>query len=174
MEMRHALLSMHRGVSRRDGDPVRPSWAVRWRGFRSRWRIDRELAAGAACDATAEHAWRARQLSDRAQRRELGVLLRAVLDDWQAGRGVRRLSAAPLCHDSIASCAEALLGLAERLERADAVDPRGVARVRVLLTDGAGPLYNPRSERSLQAALWWIADGLLGVEAGTRAAVRDV
>ena len=32
--------------------------------------------------------------------------------------------------------------------------------MRVLLSDGASPLYNPASERSIGEALWWVADGL--------------
>jgi hypothetical protein len=52
------------------------------------------------------------------------------------------------------------LGLAERLERPVEVNPTGVARVLMLLTDGSGPLYNPARDRSVGEALWWVADGL--------------
>jgi len=48
----------------------------------------------------------------------------------------------------------------ERLERPDPVNPCGVARVLVLLTDGTGPLYNPAVADRMSDAVWWIADGL--------------
>jgi hypothetical protein len=53
-----------------------------------------------------------------------------------------------------------LLGLADRLERQAPVNPCGVARTVVLLTDGDGPLYVPTPERSMADAIWWVADGL--------------
>ena len=40
------------------------------------------------------------------------------------------------------------------------MNPRGVARALLLLTDGAGPLYSAGAERSLSEAVWWVADGL--------------
>jgi hypothetical protein len=55
---------------------------------------------------------------------------------------------------------EALLGIAERLERPVAVNPCGVARVMLLLTDGNGPLYQRLTGWSLADEVWWIADGL--------------
>jgi hypothetical protein len=54
----------------------------------------------------------------------------------------------------------ALLGIAERLEQPVTVNPCGMARLLFLLTDGAGPLYNDRAERSLGGAIWEIVDGL--------------
>lgn len=55
---------------------------------------------------------------------------------------------------------EGLLGLADRLEQPVPVNPCGVARTLVLLSDGAGPLYNPAPERSIGEAIWWVVDGL--------------
>ena len=52
------------------------------------------------------------------------------------------------------------MGLVERLEKPGSVGPCGVARARVLASDGMGPLYNPASERSISEAISWIADGL--------------
>lgn len=54
---------------------------------------------------------------------------------------------------------EALLGIADRLEGPAPVNPCGVARVRLLVTDGTGPLY-AGGGHSLAAAVWSIADGL--------------
>ena len=57
-------------------------------------------------------------------------------------------------------CRDALLGLADLLEQAGYSDACGLARARWLITDGAGPLYCDRTDRSLIEAIWWIADGL--------------
>jgi hypothetical protein len=55
---------------------------------------------------------------------------------------------------------QGLLGLAERLERPEPVNPCGVARALLLLTDGIGPLYDSGAARSIADAVWWIANGL--------------
>ena len=52
------------------------------------------------------------------------------------------------------------MGLVERLEQSGPIGPCGVARTRVLASDGMGPLYNPTSERSIDEAISWVADGL--------------
>jgi hypothetical protein len=49
---------------------------------------------------------------------------------------------------------------ARGLRGAEAVGPRGVARVSVLVCDGGGPLFDPRSETTLLQALWWVHEGL--------------
>jgi hypothetical protein len=69
-------------------------------------------------------------------------------------------SAAPVRRRAVLAFKEGLLGLAERLEQPKAVNPTGVARVAVLLSDGLGPLYSSRAEQSIGEAVWWIADGL--------------
>jgi len=61
---------------------------------------------------------------------------------------------------SVLAWREALLGLAERLEQPVPLDPCGVARALVLLTDGGGPFYNAGADGSMSEAVWWIADGL--------------
>jgi hypothetical protein len=65
-----------------------------------------------------------------------------------------------LRQDEVRAWQEGLLGLAQRLEGDAPVNPCGVARARVTLTDGAGPLYNPDPVRELGATVWWVADGL--------------
>ena len=60
----------------------------------------------------------------------------------------------------VLSWREGLLGLAERLEAPDPISATAVARALMLLCDGAGPLYQDDTERSLGEAIWWIADGM--------------
>jgi hypothetical protein len=124
-----------------------------------RWRLDRELADGGVRDGSDAHALRARQLSDPTTRRRLsGSLRRLVADAEKAGRALP--SATLVRREAVIGWREALLGLAERLERPAAVNPRGIARVLVLLTDGSSPFYSAGAERSVGDAVWWVADGL--------------
>jgi hypothetical protein len=137
-----------------------PRVGVRVRVLLRRWRLDRELAAGCACDAPEERAWRARQLAGPVTRRQLGCSLRRVVADAESPRAVLLSSAVPMHRRAVVGWREALLGVAERLEQPGPVNPCGVARTLVLLTDGTGPLYNRGSERSLSEMVWWVADGL--------------
>jgi hypothetical protein len=69
-------------------------------------------------------------------------------------------AAVPICRRAVSPWRQGLLGLAERLERAEPVNACGVARVIVLLTDGGSPVYDPFPARSMSEMIWWIADGL--------------
>lgn len=55
---------------------------------------------------------------------------------------------------------EAVLGLAERLESAGPVTPRGMVLVQRLLTEGRGPLYDPSGRHRVEQAIWEIVDVL--------------
>ena len=62
--------------------------------------------------------------------------------------------------DAVLAWREGLLGLAQRLEASAEVNPCGVARAQLVVTDGTGPLYSGLSEMTVGDAVWWIADGL--------------
>jgi hypothetical protein len=121
--------------------------------------LDRELATGSrplsqAC------ILRARQLGDPARRRQLAGSIRRLVTDAAKPSLYPLSSAVPVDRTGVQRWGEGLLGIAERLERSESANPCGLARVMTLLTDGAGPLYCHAAERSLDEALWWIADGL--------------
>ena len=82
------------------------------------------------------------------------------MKDAERPKAAHLSAALPLSRRAVLSSREGLLGLAERLESPDPVNPCGVARVLMLLTDGTGPLYSPGSAERLREAVWWIADGL--------------
>lgn len=133
---------------------------VRLRARLHRWRIDHELAGGCPPDTSPERAVRAHQLNDPLVRSELARGLRGAVAKAEAAVDQRLVSAAPLCTRAVRAHREALLGLAEQLEQPAYLNPCGVARVALLLTDGSGPLYNPEPPRTMSEAVWSIADGL--------------
>jgi hypothetical protein len=93
-------------------------------------------------------------------RRRLARSLRARVKVAEGPVAIQITAAVPLSRGAVLPWREGLLGMAERLERDDPVNPAGVARVLVLLTDGTGPLYNPAAVERMGDAMWWIADGL--------------
>jgi hypothetical protein len=123
-----------------------------------RHRIDSQLAERWPPDATELHRIRARELSDPLTRHEVALALRRVTLDAE-GPGVI-LSRAPVRRAAVLAWREGLLGLAEQLEGPAEVNPCGVARARLLITDGTGPLYSFLSGASVGDAVWRIADGL--------------
>ncbi len=122
--------------------------------------LDRQLSDGLAAGSAEDRARRARQLEDSKTRRRLASALRGVIADSELPAVSRLCSAVPVSRGAVLPWRQALLGLAERLESTDLVDPCGVARVMVLITDGCSPIYSPYAEGSMSDAIWWIADGL--------------
>ncbi len=137
-----------------------PRLPLRFRVRLHRGRLDRELADGLAPEAFLDRALRASQLADPAMRRRTARALRRLVRDAELPAVGRLCSAVPLNRRSVLSWREALLGLAERLENPAPLNPCGVARTVVLLSDGAGPLYNPAAGHAMENAVWWVADGL--------------
>jgi hypothetical protein len=145
--------------------PPSPSLRRRLRVGLHRARLDQQLADGFGKDSVEDRALRGRQLATRRTRRRLARSLRARVKDAERSGGPQLSAAVPLARRTVLSARESLLGLAERLESPDPVNPRGVARVLVMLTDGTGPLYTPGAADRLRETVWWIADGL-AIEAG--------
>jgi hypothetical protein len=126
----------------------------------SRGRLDRGLADGFPPEAFEDLSLRAFQLADLATRRQVAGSLRRLVRHAELPAPARLGSAVPVCRRSVLRWREGLLGLAERLDDPAPVNPCGVARALVLLTDGASPLYNPHEARGMREAVWWVADGL--------------
>jgi hypothetical protein len=128
--------------------------------FVSRRRLDRQIAAGDAGDAP-ELALRARQLTRPHSQRVLARSLRRVIKHVDAvGRGPN-LSPVLVDRGAVSANRQAILGLADRLDRAGDVSSRGMVLVTDLLTDGAAsPLYRTGGGRALAEAIWGISDAL--------------
>jgi hypothetical protein len=116
------------------------------------WWLDHALAAGACPDESATLSLRAHRLIGLAARRALAQELRDVVG------GARRPrhpfdNGARICAVEVLLARDAIEALADRLDGWEPVEPGGVARVRLLLRDGVGPLYNESCPGGLERAV---------------------
>ena len=109
--------------------------------------LDRALAAGVPPDASAALALRARALTQTSAREELADQLRRIVrnacEPSVPGTRVRAR------REHVLAAEHAMQRLASRLQSPLPVEARGIARVRVLLSDGGGPLYYRASAQDL-------------------------
>jgi hypothetical protein len=113
--------------------------------------LDRELAAGASPDSSVALAVHAEHLHADAQRSLLARSLRRVgaAPDTATARRLRAL----LDREAVRRAQAELEALAARLASSQPLDVRGVARVRTLLSDGTGPLYQENDPARLRREL---------------------
>jgi hypothetical protein len=109
--------------------------AARFRAY----RLDRDLARGISPDGNALLALRAQALVRISMRRKLAGYLQDLLTEARGSRPVSRL--VPVRQDSVRRASGELEALIDHLLVPAPVPACGVAQVRLLLTDGAGPLY---------------------------------
>jgi hypothetical protein len=135
---------------------------VRWRdrlAVRARASaLDDQLAAGASPESSVTLALHAARLCRPAQRRVLARSLTRVVATAEAPEP-RRLRV-PVCRTAVHQARAELAAVAGRLTASGPVDVRGVARVRSLLADGTGPLYQPTPPASLLHELAEVLDAL--------------
>ncbi|MGA2320677.1 MAG: hypothetical protein ABSG95_08020 [Solirubrobacteraceae bacterium] len=128
--------------------------------YATRWRLDRRIAAGSAQESTPALSLRARQLTSPRTRQQIARELRGIVDYVDRAGSAWIFSAVVIERAAVRAGRQAILGLAERLEGAAPVSPRGVARAQVLLTDGLSPLFNRYCERTVIQAIWEVEDAL--------------
>jgi hypothetical protein len=113
---------------------------------RALW-IDRELAQGVAPWRSPAHAARALQLTTGRRRRGLAAgLERLVEHAEQPASRFRHSGAVPPCREQVREALPVILAITSRLRDGAPLDARGVARLKDVITDGAGPCYK-RSHR---------------------------
>jgi hypothetical protein len=145
----HALESGRRLRVRRPGVLV---------SLRARLRhgsLDRELASGIAPWRSPAHAARALQLTSARRRESYAAGLERVLAETErtGGRMSTRFSGVVMPDPaSVILCAPAIWEIVAALRRPAPVSAEGMARLRSLLTDGAGPLYCAGSAVELRQA----------------------
>jgi hypothetical protein len=146
----------HRERSIPAGDPL----AGRLRVYLLRGRLDRRIACGDRCDSTDLLAIRASQLTHPRTRHQTARGLRRIVGYADRLGSRPNFSAVMIERAAVIAGRQAILGLAERLDGAAQVSPRGVALARQLLSDGLSPLFNRHAERSVIQAIWEVEDAL--------------
>jgi hypothetical protein len=111
--------------------------------------LDRALAAGASPDASVVLALHAARLYRPGHRSLLAHTVRRLAT--MAARPTRLT--APVSGRAVREAAAELEAVAARLAAPGPVEVRGVAKVRSLLVDGAGPLYRPSGSSALREEL---------------------
>jgi hypothetical protein len=118
--------------------------------FVARYRasvLDTQLAEGAGPESSLWLALRAELLVRPSHAHRLSKALKWLV---MTSEGPSRMPVrAPVRRDAVRSARGELLTLADRLLEPGPLGAQGVARARVLLRDGAGPLYTASPERDL-------------------------
>jgi hypothetical protein len=115
-------------------------------------QLDRELAQGISPDSSAVLSVRAHDLIGVRTRSMLAQSIRRLLDE--AAHPLRPLHfTVPICRSKVWRCRHTLVEVADRLVGGEPLDARGVAQLRLLLSDGAGPLYDHPGANDLAPAL---------------------
>ena len=138
--------------------PMRAGWRERVTARVRANRLDTELARGAA-PTRAALALRAQDLGGRRTRERLSRSVRRILDDARTGRPLS-IARVPTQRSEVLAAARELDRIAETLLTPGPVAASGVAQVRLLLIDGAGPLYSRHGPDGLRAAATRALDAL--------------
>jgi hypothetical protein len=103
-------------------------------------RFDRMLAVGVPAPAGSALALHAARLTSADEREAIAHTLRRTVNDAR-NREAPLSSRVPLNNPNIAAAEDRIDEVTLRLHSPQPVSARGVARLRVLLCDGAGPMY---------------------------------
>jgi hypothetical protein len=148
-----------------------PSAAEQPTGFRSQLAarlnarlhapsLDRELASGIAPWRSPPHAARALALTCTRNRRGLARSLERLIEQAHEPRALYRGAVVEPCREQVLDALPVMLGVSGRLRSADPIDARGIARLRILLSDGSGPCYVRIQRNALTDALQEISQWL--------------
>jgi hypothetical protein len=145
------LLTEARGVVGEILEPRRVRWRDRLVARLRAYHLDRRLAAGVPPERSAALSLRAARLIDPAVGVAIARRLQTVVAEAD-GRLVPRARVAAR-RRAVFEAADDLDALARRLAASEPRAARGVAQARLLLVEGAGPLYSRRSGEDLTAAV---------------------
>jgi hypothetical protein len=133
------LLSTASDVLRRTADP-RPSLAARVTARLRAYHLDRQLAVGVPAPAGSALAVHQVRLTSVAEREAIARTLRQAVHDVRAV-GAPLSSRIPVHPTNVAAAEDLIDTITLRLQSLRPVSARGVARLRVVLADGNGPMY---------------------------------
>jgi hypothetical protein len=134
------LTSAHIQDASRQGDPSRAPLSARLLATLFANKLDRLLAVGAPVPEGSALAVHAARLTSVEEREAIARSLRRSVDNAH-NRDLRISSAVPLHVPNIIAAEDRIDEITLRLHSPRPVAPRGVARLRVLLADGVGPMY---------------------------------
>lgn len=126
-------------VRRRSAAP-RPSVVARVTARLRAYQFDRQLAVGVPAPAGSALAVHEARLTSLAERESIARTLRRAVHDTRVG--ATPLSARiPVHFNNIAAAEDLIDAITLRLHSPRPVSARGMARLRVVLSDGCGPMY---------------------------------
>jgi hypothetical protein len=125
---------------RRRAAASRPSLAARASARLRAHQLDRLLAVGVSAPPGSALAVHQARLTSVAEREAIARALRRAVRDAHAG-GAPRSSRVPLHPNNIAAAEDLIDAITRRLHSPRPVGACGMARLRVVLSDGSGPLY---------------------------------
>jgi hypothetical protein len=138
----------------------RSQWTARLRARLHAPALDRELASGTAPWRSPLHAARALALTSDRSRLGLARSLERLVEQAQCARSQSRGAVIYPCREQVMDALPAVLNIAGRLRCADPIDARGMARLKLLLSDGSGPCYVEIRRNALTNALQEISPWL--------------
>jgi len=117
-------------------------------------RLDRDLARGAPTWGSTLHAARALQLTGRRERMRLARALAILVEHAQLPHGhFFRSGVIEPCRSQVREALPSIMAVGARLRGREPLHARGVARLRLLLSDGCGPCYLASHPAALRDAL---------------------
>jgi len=125
-----------RGLS---GAP-RPSLVARVTARLKAYQFDRQLAVGVPAPAGSALAVHEARLTSVAERESIAAALRLAVSDVHVG-GTPRSVRIPVHIKNIAEAEDLIDTITLRLHSPRPISARGMARLRVVLSDGCGPMY---------------------------------
>ena len=133
-----------------------PSLRLRFYVFRTRARLDREIAGGAVISDSPARRLRAAQLTTHEERRGIAAMLTVALDSVQErGGGGRPGGQRDI--QAVLDNRDGLLELIELLRAATPMPAQAVALAQALACERDSPLLSPDSERTIEQSLAQIA-----------------
>lgn len=114
--------------------------------------LDRELAAGVSVGLSRAHAARTGQLTSRRMRRAVANSLDRLIERSELPASRIQITAVP-SRAQIRNAKGLLHATAARLRSAEPLDARGIAHLKILLSDRAGPCYAADDAGALTIAL---------------------
>jgi hypothetical protein len=128
--------------------------------YLTRGRLDRRIVAGSSWAHDPALALRATQLIDARTQHSIARSLRHVIRHVDRFGARRVISSVVIEPAAVKAGRRSLVELAEQLERAAPVHPRGVVLARQLLVDALSPLFDPNSAQTVSGAAREVKDAL--------------